>query len=146
MVAAVVALQDVQETALPLVAEGAATDVILLVAEDVEVVALVNVALPVEGALVVPVVVVDAVAGAIVAALPGAEAPVRMVAKVALENALPVVEAALAAPAALETVLDNVLVGATPTALAAQATARGTVPSRVLTLAPPLVMVLAQSA
>ena len=94
MVAAVVALQDVQETALPLVAEGAATDVILLVAED----------------------------------------------------ALPVVEAALAAPAALETVLDNVLVGATPTALAAQATARGTVPSRVLTLAPPLVMVLAQSA
>ena len=69
-----------------------------------------------------------------------------MVAKVALENALPVVEAALAAPAALETVLDNVLVGATPTALAAQATARGTVPSRVLTLAPPLVMVLAQSA
>ena len=76
MVAAVVALQDVQETALPLVAEGAATDVILLVAEDVEVVALVNVALPVEGALVVPVVVVDAVEGAIVAALPGAEAPV----------------------------------------------------------------------
>ena len=125
MVAAVVALQDVQETALPLVAEGAATDVILLVAEDVEVVALVNVALPVEGALVVPVVVVDAVAGAIVAALPGAEAPVRMVAKVALENALPVVEAALAAPAALETVLDNVLVGATPTALAAQANCQG---------------------
>lgn len=146
MVAVVVVIVPVTLDAKHTVMGTVIWDAMVVVFQDVVVIAKVSVQLLVEGALVVPVVVVDAVAGAIVAAPPGAEAPVRMVAKVALENALPVVEAALAAPAALETVLDNVLVAATPTALAAQATARGTVPSRALTLAPPLVMVLAQSA
>lgn len=128
---------------------------------DATVVVLPGVAVPVQGdakvvpgsvqllvvdALGVPVAAVDVAADVIAAAPLGVKDPVPAAAKDALENALPAVADALGALDVLETVLGNAPADATPTAPAAQETAKGTAPSRALTLAPPLVMGLARLA
>lgn len=140
-----VVVMDVMAIAIPIVPDlvrADALETVNLAAKAAEV----NVQLPAEVVPAVPVVAAAAVVDVIAVVLLDAVAPVPAVARDALENALPAVVDALGVLDVPETVLGNALADATPTAPVAQETAKGTAPSRALTLAPPLVMGLARLA